>query len=61
MWTEAWDVVSKCPWASEMAQRIKAFAAKSEDLSLMPRAHRVEGENQFLLIVIRPTHTQHIH
>lgn len=30
MWTEAWDVVSKCPWASEVAQRVKAFAAKSD-------------------------------
>lgn len=30
MRTEAWDVVSKCPWASEVAQQVKAFAAKSD-------------------------------
>lgn len=30
MRTEAWVVVSKCPWASEVAQQVKAFAAKSD-------------------------------
>lgn len=32
-------------WASEMAQRIKVFAAKAEDLSSIPGTYKAEGEN----------------
>lgn len=32
---------------SKMAQRVKAFAAKLENLNLIPGTYMVEGENQF--------------
>jgi hypothetical protein len=34
-----------------MAQEIKVFAAKPDNLSLIPGTHKVEGENQRLHIV----------
>ena len=30
----------------KMARQVKTLAAKPDDLSSIPRAHRVEGENQ---------------
>lgn len=38
-------------WGSELAQQGKAFAAKSADLSLIPKTHKVEEENSFLQAV----------
>lgn len=35
-----------------MVHRVKAFAPSSEDLSLIPRTHVVEGENQVPQIVL---------
>lgn len=43
-------------WGSELAQQGKAFAAKSADLSLIPRTHKVEEENSFLQVVFWPPH-----
>ena len=45
--------------ASEKAQRVKAPAAKTHNLSWIPGAHLVEGENQPLLVVLEPTHVHH--
>jgi hypothetical protein len=35
-------------WAGEMARWVKEPVAKADDLSLIPRTHMVEGENQLL-------------
>lgn len=45
--------------ASEKAQRVKAPAAKTHNLSWIPGAHLVEGENQPLLVVLEPTQVHH--
>lgn len=37
-------------WAV-MAQQVRVFAAKSDDLSLIPRAH-MEGENWLVQVVL---------
>lgn len=34
-------------WAGEMAQWVKAFTAKSDDLNLTPMMHMKEGDYQF--------------
>lgn len=34
--------------AGEMAQQVKGLATKPDDLSSVPGAYMVEGENQFL-------------
>lgn len=39
-------------WADNMAQHVKAFIAKLEDLSLIPRTYMVEGDYQLLKIVV---------
>ena len=36
----------------EMAQWIKAFATKTDNLSSIPATHRVGGENRLLLVVL---------
>lgn len=41
-------------WAAEMAQWVKALDAKRGDVSLSPRPHMMEGENQYLDIVLLP-------
>lgn len=40
------------PRASEPAQWIKGLATKPDILSLIPRAHIVEGKNQLLYVVL---------
>lgn len=45
--------------SSKMAHSGKPLAAKAEDLSLFPGAHRVEIENQLLKVVFSPPHTRH--
>lgn len=42
--------------ASEMAQQVKAFAVKSDDLSLTPGTHMIETKNQLLQIILWPQH-----
>ena len=37
--------LSPSVWASGMGQQVKAPAAKLDDLTLIPSAHMVEGEN----------------
>lgn len=44
-WTSQEDFVSKNKRAREMAQQIKALAAKLDDLGLIPGTHMVAGEN----------------
>lgn len=46
-----------------MIQLVKELALKPDDLSLIPEIHVVEGENQFLPIVLRCPHecTVHVH
>lgn len=39
-------------WAEEMAQCIKAFEAKADDLNLIPRCHMVEKENKLLKVIL---------
>lgn len=39
-----------------MAQLIKVFAYKTDNLSLIPGFQTVDGENQFLKIVLCPPH-----
>lgn len=40
------DSISKIRWkANKMAQQVKVFATKPDDLSSSPRADMVEGEN----------------
>lgn len=41
------------PWASGMAQWVKALATKSDNLTTIPATH-VEGENQLLHGVLWP-------
>lgn len=36
-------------WAVKMAQQLRALAVNPEDLSLIPRAHLVQGENHPIL------------
>lgn len=48
--SEVWKC---CGRASEMAQRVKMFALKP-DLSLIPEAHMVEGENWLPQVVLWP-------
>lgn len=52
--------VKRYQWASEMVQQIKALVTKPDHLSLIPRIHMVERENQLLQVVLCPTHT-HTH
>lgn len=40
-----------------MAQQIKAFVFEPNSLSLSPRVHMVEGENQVLQVSSDLTHT----
>lgn len=42
-----YDVYKMMSVAAYMAQLVKALVAKSEDLSLIPEIHIVEGQNQF--------------
>lgn len=42
--------------ASEMAQEVKARATKFDDLNTSPRTHMLEGENQFLQVVVWHPH-----
>lgn len=37
-------------WGRELAQQEKALAAKSADLSFIPKTHKVEEENFFLQV-----------
>lgn len=46
-------------WASEMAHWGEVLADRPWDLSLIPRIHTVEGENQFLKVVLRHPHMYH--
>ena len=41
-------------WASEMAQWIKVFVAKPENLSLIPEFHSMEGENGLPEVTLWP-------
>jgi hypothetical protein len=38
--------------AYKMAQLVRGLAAKPKDLNLIPGSHMVEGENEFLQIVL---------
>lgn len=38
-----------------MFQGVKVLQAKPGDLSLIPKSHMVEGENQPLQVVLRPS------
>jgi hypothetical protein len=44
-----------------MAQQIKAFSTKPDNLSSLPRTHTVEGENQLFCLSsdLMPTYRPH--
>lgn len=42
------DPVPRKYQVGKIVQRVKALAAKADDLSPIPRTHMVEEENQFL-------------
>lgn len=45
--------------ASEMALQVKVLVINSDDLSLIPWTHIVDRKNQFLQVVLWPSHMSH--
>lgn len=43
-------------WAEEIAQFIKAFDTKADDLNLIPRHHMVEKRKKLLIVILSFPH-----